>query len=223
MTATLSDCPNWKYLLQEFDTLYRYGSAGGSKAIRSHRKRVRDALSAIIDTNPEIVVVEPTRKPVVEHLPRALDLGARAAVSGVARALGHVAAHLAWDYGYPSVPKSLSKKYAYAEILGPKGPVRAQGLILGFVLFAPGTTYPQHAHQDIEESYVSVAGAWSENDNAVYAPGSLILNRSGVEHRITTGDLDPCLLAYAWAGPRERLAAPGMKFSARRGSARDGT
>lgn len=36
--------------------------------------------------------------------------------------------------------------------------------------------YPQHSHTDIEESYISVAGAWSENDVAVYAPGSLIFN-----------------------------------------------
>ena len=218
MSERLTDCPNWKYLLQEFDVLYRHGSAGGSKAIRSHRKRVRDTLSAIIDTDPFIVTAEPIQKPVTAHLSRALDLGARSAVSGVARALGHVAGSLAWTYGYPSVPKPLSKKYAYAEILGPNGPVQANGLVLGFVLFAPGTTYPQHAHQDIEESYVSVAGAWSENDSAVYAPGSLILNRSGVEHRITTGEQDPCLLAYAWFGPAERLATPGMKFSARRPS-----
>ena len=221
MTARLSDCPNWTYLLQEFDVLYRHGSAGGSKAIRSHRKRVRDTLSAVIETDPAIIDIEPAQKPVVAHLTRALDLGARSAVSGIARALGHVAPHLAWSYGYPSVPKTLSRKYAYAEILGPNGPVEAHGLILGFVLFAPNTTYPQHAHQDIEESYVSVAGAWSENDGAVYAPGSLILNRSGVEHRITTGEQDPCLLAYAWTGPAERLAAPGMKFSTRRSVPRE--
>ena len=85
--------------------------------------------------------------------------------------------HLTWEFGYERVPKGLERKYAYCEILGPKGPVKADTLILGFVLFAPGTTYPQHSHKDIEESYVSIAGAWSENDTAVYAPGSLILNR----------------------------------------------
>jgi dimethylpropiothetin dethiomethylase len=86
-------------------------------------------------------------------------------------------------------------------------------MILGFVLFAPNTTYPQHSHADIEESYISLAGAWSENELAVYSPGSLILNRPGEEHRITTGRYDPCLLAYAWIGPDGRLAQPGMKFS----------
>ena len=41
----------------------------------------------------------------------------------------------------------------------------------------------------------------------------LILNRPGEEHRITTGQIDPCLLAYAWIGPNDRLSQPGMKFS----------
>lgn len=213
MTHKLSDCPNWIYLLREFETLYRYGSYGGSTAIRSHRRRVRETLSALIASNPPVTDREVVKKPVVAHLPRALDLGERSALSGFSRALGRVADQLTWEYGYPRMPKPLEQKYAYSEILGPQGPVVADQLILGFVLFAPNTTYPQHNHKDIEESYISVAGAWSENDAAVYAPGSLILNRAEHEHRITTGELEPCLLAYAWIGPRERLAVPGMRFS----------
>ncbi|WP_231582117.1 dimethylsulfonioproprionate lyase family protein [Puniceibacterium sp. IMCC21224] len=216
MTQMLSDCPNWLYLVREFETLYRNGSAGGSKAIRSHRKRVREMLSAVIAGNPSIEDRAPETKPVVAHLDRALDLGKRNALEGFSRALERVRGELSWEYGYERVPRTLERKYAYCEVLGPKGPVRSDRIILGFVLFAPNTTYPQHSHTDIEESYVSVAGAWSENDAAVYAPGSLILNRPAVEHRITTGPQDPCLLAYAWIGPSERLVSPGMTFSASR-------
>lgn len=213
MTTRLLDSPNWIYLLREFDAVYRSGSAGGSKAIRSHRKRVRVALAAVIEANPEIAERPAETKPVVEHLPRALDLGARNILNGLSRALGRVESRLTWEYGYTRVSKALERKYAYCEVLGPQGPILADSLILGFVLFAPNTTYPQHNHKDIEESYVSVAGAWSENDAAVFAPGSLILNRAEQEHRITTGQLDPCLLAYAWVGPRDRLARPEMRFS----------
>lgn len=212
----LADCPHWLYLLREFDDLYRYGSAGGSRLIRSHRKRVRDALSSIIEGDPEVWPREKLEKPVVAHLPRALDLGENGAVHAMARALSRVAEFLTWEYGYEKVPKALEKKYAYCEILGPRGPVVSNRLVLGFVLFAPRTTYPQHSHQEIEESYISIAGAWSENDAAVHAPGSLILNRPGAEHRITTADREPCLLAYAWAGPETRLAAPGMRFTPKR-------
>ena len=209
----LMDSPDWLYLLREFDALYRQGSDGGSAAIRSHRKRVRDALSATITANPPIETRAPCARPVTAHLPRALDLGERAAMQGMARALREVRGALTWEYGYDQMPKALARKYAFCEILGQKGPVQSDRLNLGFVLFAPSTTYPQHSHEDIEESYISIAGAWSENNAAVYAPGSLIFNRSGAEHRITTGDRDPCLLAYAWVGPAARLAAPGMKLS----------
>lgn len=217
-TQHLADCPDWVYLLREFDTLYRYGSAGGSPAIRSHRKRVRDRLSAVMSQNPEIHSRAHETKPVVAHFARALDLGERGAMQGMARALREVRDRLSWEYGYEKMPKALVRKYAYCEILGPKGPVICNNLILGFVLFAPSTTYPQHSHQEIEESYISISGAWSENNAAVFAPGSLILNRSDQEHRITTGDREPCLLAYAWTGPEERLSQPGMKLTATRRS-----
>lgn len=213
VASRLLDHPDWLYLLREFETLYRHGSAGGSKAIRSHRKQVRDRLSAVIAANPEIAPREPQNKPVTAYLPRALDLGERAAMQGMARALREVRPALHWEYGYEVMPKHLARKFAYCEILGPSGPVPSSRLILGFVLFAPNTTYPQHSHPEIEESYISVAGAWSENDAAVYAPGSLILNRPGHEHRITSGEYEPCLLAYAWCGPDERLAAPQMKLT----------
>lgn len=216
MPIRLYDCPNWVYLLREIDALYRYGSAGGSPAIRGHRKRVRDRLSSAMTVNPDILSPEVETKPVTAHLPRALDLGERGAMQGLARALREVKDALTWEYGYERIPRSLAQKYAYCEILGPKGPVQCDTLILGFVLFAPNTTYPQHSHHEIEESYISISGAWSENNSAVFAPGSLILNRSGDEHRITTGDRDPCLLAYAWTGPSERLASPNMKLTSTR-------
>ncbi|MBV7410558.1 dimethylsulfonioproprionate lyase family protein [Maritimibacter sp. DP1N21-5] len=209
----LRDRPGWIYLIQEFEVIYRLGSAGGSKAIRSHRKRVRDALAKVNDGEPEVVARAPEDKPVTAHLGRAFDLGDRGPMVGMSRALGRVAPLLTWEYGYEKVPMALAQKYAYCEVLGPRGPVVSDRITLGFVLFAPKTTYPQHSHRDIEESYVSIAGAWSENELAVYAPGSLILNVPGHEHRITTGDDDPCLLAYAWIGPPDKLTAPGMKFS----------
>ena len=214
----LMDRPDWLYLLREFEALYRHGSAGGSRPIRSHRKRVRDTLSAILDTNPELALRAPQVKPVTAHLNRALDRAESGAVSGLARALSRVADRLTWEWGYEKVPKALAQKYGYCEILGPRGPVKAEKLILGFVLFAPRTTYPQHSHKEIEESYISVSGAWSENEVAVHAPGSLILNRPGDEHRITTAELEPCLLAYAWVGAEASLAAPGMKLTATRKS-----
>ena len=212
----LSDDADMLYVLRDVDEVYRRSSAGGSKIIRSHQRRVRETLGRLIETNPPLVATDRADKPVTAHLPRALELGATGPLGRLARTAGRIAPGLSWAYGYERMPRALTRRFAYAEIAGPAGPVIADGIIVGMVLFAPGTVYPQHAHEDIEESYVSIAGAWSENDGAVYAPGSLILNRSGDHHRITVGDKDPCLLVYAWLGRPERLRAPGMVFSRRR-------
>jgi len=53
----------------------------------------------------------------------------------------------------------------------------------------------------------------SENDEGVYAPGSMIFNPPGRSHRITVDAREPCLLAYAWIGPPEALARQKMVFS----------
>lgn len=209
----LTQEPDWRYLLDEFDTLYRHGSAGGSARIRGHRRKVREAFAKIVDADPPVRAHEPTQLPVTAHLGRALDLAGRGPLAALAAAIERVRTKLSWEHGYAKLSRTLARQYAYCELLGSNGPVEGHGLILGLVLFAPDTIYPQHSHRDIEESYISLAGAWSENDVAVYAPGSLILNRSGEEHRITVGAADPCLLAYAWIGPPERLVEPDMKFS----------
>ena len=211
----ISDNPDWLYLLREFDNIYRRGSAGGSAVIRRHQRVVRERLSQVLKSNPVLSFRDPEGKTVLAHLGRALDSAYGGPMAPMARVVERLKSTMTWEWGYEKLPNELSKRYAYAEILGPNGPVIADSLILGLVLFAPSTTYPQHSHTDIEESYVSISGAWSENDGAVYAPGSLILNRPGHEHRITIGDREPCLLAYAWVGPPERLAQPDMRFSRR--------
>ena len=207
------DFPDWMYLLREFDSLYRYGSAGGSKLIRAHRKRVREATSRLLNNRTGRTAKDPCTKPVCAHLQRALDIAHRGPMVNMARAVTNVASELTWEYGYERLPAALAQKYAYCEIAGPRGPIRTNAVILGFVLFAPKTTYPQHSHRDIEESYISIGGAWSENDLAVHAPGSLILNHPGSAHRITTAEQEPCLLAYAWIGPEERLSVVDMRLS----------
>ena len=114
----LAETPDWIYLLREFEALYRHGSAGGSAAIRSHRKRVREALSAVIADAPEVVARPGADLPVTAHLPRALDLGERAAMQGMARALRGVSGRLCWEHGYARMPRALARNYA--EEWGPE-------------------------------------------------------------------------------------------------------
>jgi len=209
----LWDRPAWVYLLRDYYEFYRRLSAGGSSKIRSHQKTVREQINRVIKSNPEVYEQESVDKPVTAHLQRALDNGRLERHAPFIRALESVREHLVWQYGYEKVPRGLERKYAYAELAGPTGPVKTDAVILGLVLFAPGCTYPAHSHDGISESYICLSGAVSENDQGVYAPGSLIFNPPGQVHRITVADHNPALLCYAWAGDRDKLASQKMVFS----------
>ncbi len=212
----LEDLPNWRYLLNEFYALYRFGPAGGSAPIRTHLKTVRERLSRAAAANPRMHFDPPERKPVVVHLTRAIDNGKRDRLSSLVRTIETVEGDLVWRHGYDRMPPALEKRFAYAEIMGPRGPVVCDDLVLGLVLFAPKTTYPAHAHKGIVESYVCLSGATSENNMGVSVPGSVIFNSPDYEHRITTSDREPVLLAYAWVGTAEALAGQKLVFSPRK-------
>ncbi|MEM8569802.1 MAG: dimethylsulfonioproprionate lyase family protein [Pseudomonadota bacterium] len=212
-TVRLRDVPDWSYLLKEYYEFYRYLPSGGSAKIRSHQRAVREAIGRVRQEGAPMIFRPAEEKPAVAHLRRALDEGRLEKFASLIRSIDAVKHTLCWQYGYESVPKGLAGKYAFAEFAGPYGPVVIKDLILGVVLFAPGTTYPNHAHQGISESYICLSGAISENDEGVLAPGSLLYNPPGKAHRITTATSEPSLLAYAWHGAPEELAQQKMEFS----------
>jgi len=223
--SLISDHPDWYYILQEFYNAYRFGAAGGSANIRRHQREVQTRISRCLTAEPMIIDQKPETKPVCAHLGRALDNGGLERTQSFVRAVGKVSDHLNWQYGYDKMPRSLQKKYAYSELVGPRGPIYCPDLILGLVLFAPKCTYPAHSHTDITESYLCLSGSLSENHAGVYPPGSLILNEAGREHAITTSDREPVLLSYAWVGRAETLSGFKMAFSpgsAKTGSAKAG-
>lgn len=209
----LSDSPDWGYLLREFEDHYRLLSSGGSVPIRAHQRAVRAAIVGIGRDDPPLATSRPQALPVTRHLRRALDEGKLGRSPGFIRAIEAIAPDLTWQYGYEKVPRGLAARYGFAEFAGPNGPVLTDRVILGLVLFAPRCVYPAHAHDGITESYVCLSGAMSENNQGVFAPGSLIFNPPGHTHRITVSEYSPCLLAYAWHGDATALAGQKMVFS----------
>lgn len=209
----LNAAPDWRYLLREFYELYRFSPSGGSDRIRGHQRAVREAISRVIKAGPEIRLDPPEELPVTRQLNRALSEAEDYRTAPVCRSIRAVADALVWRYGYEKVPRGLKNAYGYAELCGPNGPVVTEEVILGLVLFAPGCTYPAHAHKGITESYICLSGAVSENHQGVFAPGSLIFNPPEHMHRITVSDREPALLAYAWIGPREELVGQKMVFT----------
>lgn len=209
----LSESPDWGYLLREFEDHYRLLESGGSAPIRAHQRAVRASIAGIVRDDPVMAPPRPQDLPVTRHLRRALDEGKLERSPSFIRAIEAIAPQLTWQYGYEKVPKGLAARYGFAEFAGPNGPVLTDRVILGIVLFAPRCIYPAHAHDGITESYVCLSGAMSENNQGVFAPGSLIYNPPGHTHRITISEFSPCLLAYAWQGDPEALGGQKMVFS----------
>jgi dimethylpropiothetin dethiomethylase len=212
----LNDCPDWRYLLTECYELYRHLDSGGSDLIRSHQRKVREAISRTMKSNPEIKIDVIAGKPVTKHLKRVLDEGKHQPHASVIRSFESIQDRLNWQYGYEKMPRSLENKYAYAEICGPHGPVISAEVIMGVVLFAPCCVYPSHAHDGITESYICLSGSVSENHQGVYSPGSMIFNPPAHTHRITVSKREPALLLYAWVGERGNLKQQEMVFSRKR-------
>ena len=174
---------------------------------------MREAISRVMKAKPLLRFDPPAPLPVTAHMNRALNRAEGHPTASLARAIGEVKGGLIWRYGYDKVPRGLRATYGFAEFCAPAGPVVSEEVTLGVVLFAPGCTYPAHAHKGITESYICLSGAVSENHQGVWAPGSLIFNPPGHMHRITVSDREPALLAYAWIGPREELVGQKMTFS----------
>ena len=212
----LSDRIDWQYTLREFWNVYRFGSAGGSKPIRTHQRDVRNRISEEMDADPQVTSRDARQLPVCAWLGRAVDQGLLERTAPLVRALRRVLDEVEWEYGYERVPRGLTKKYGYAELMGPRGPVVSTRVILGVVLFAPRCTYPAHSHAGVSESYICLSGVISESNSGVYAPGSLLFNPPEATHRMTTGDFEPTLLAYAWSGPPAKLVDQPMSFSRNR-------
>jgi len=208
----ISEVPDWRYLLREIYELYRFMSSGGSTPIRAHQRAVREAINRALRAEPRVVLRAAHRLPVTAHLTRALSEGGDGATRPAVRALRTIVEDLSWEYGYDKMPRGLAKSYGYAEIAGPRGPVITEELIVGVVMFAPGCIYPAHAHDGIMESYVCLSGAVSQNNQGVYAPGSMIFNPAGAKHRLPVSATEPAPLAYAWTGAAEVLRANTLEL-----------
>ncbi len=118
------------------------------------------------------------------------------AVDEMLKCIFLVKKQLTWEHGYKDIPEELAEKFAYAEVLGPRGPILFEELILGLVLLGPDCFYPEHRHNGIAESYICLSG-WCEINHTKLNKASCYYNAPDAIHYIKTGS-KPCLLAYGW-------------------------
>lgn len=133
----------------------------------------------------------------------AIVAGCADGVGGVAHALASLPDELPWSYSYPARADAadLADRIAFAELIGPDGPLSAPDCRVGFTLIAHSTFYPFHRHPAVE-LYLVIAGKaqWMTPDREqVVPPGGFVLHRVNQPHAMRTSD-ETLLALYAWHG-----------------------
>jgi hypothetical protein len=126
-----------------------------------------------------------------------------ACTDAIGAALAAAPEGLAWHYHYAARPgeADLGDRIAFAELIGPRGPLDAPDCRVGFTLMALQTLYPLHAHPAIE-LYLVLSGEarWTTpTADRIVPPGEVVLHRSNEPHAMRTFGA-PLLALYAWRG-----------------------
>ena len=125
------------------------------------------------------------------------------------RSLAHARAVLPWAYHYAerAGAENLASRIAFAELIGPDGPMAAPNARVGFTLIAPHTFYPIHAHPAVELYWVMSGNAeWiTAGSKHVAPPGRFVLHRSNEPHAMRTFD-QPLLALWGWSGDTDTPA-----------------
>lgn len=186
---------------------------------RLARDRNEPALRAEIDTlsalcrpgRRPLSPVQPARLPACDALEEALALGRNEAERDIAETISTIAAALHWTYSYPDDPRwpRLAQSVAFTQIIGSRGLMQDDRMLMGLTLLAPQTVYPTHSHPAVE-FYLVIAGTalWQAGRRQAVArpPGSLILHPSGMPHATTT-EAEPMLAVFTWHGD---IASPSV-------------
>lgn len=111
-------------------------------------------------------------------------------------------ARLPWTDGDFSMPAAIRSRNAYAELVGPEGPLLSTRCRFGFYLQAPDCLYPPHSHA-AEELYLLLSGSaeWWLDDSEPFLPPcpGLVHHLPWQKHAMRTGAF-PLLALWVWLG-----------------------
>lgn len=150
--------------------------------------------------------------PVVEQLDRALSLTSPR-TEKLTKYLVQHKSELNWRRSFTETDASgaeFPRRYGWTEVVGNKGPLVSTKVRSGFVIWAPNTYYPPHAHE-AEELYIVLAGTgeWERGDEGplMRPPASVFLHTSQMFHATKTFN-EPVLAMYCWRGAKNLLEKP---------------
>jgi mannose-6-phosphate isomerase-like protein (cupin superfamily) len=149
------------------------------------------------------ITVEPNYLPAADFLGEAIansDQQTRALVETFERHKSR----LHWEQSYKKedevVPDAMLEGYAFAEIIGKRGPFVSDQIRAGIGVWGPDILYPRHRHQ-AEEIYIVVAGAaefkLGAAEKARRSAGDVVYVESNTPHGFRTTDQN-LVVYYLW-------------------------
>lgn len=116
--------------------------------------------------------------------------------------------NLNWVYGYDTddMTESLTKNFAYAELMGSEGSYLANNFTIGLVLLGPNTFYPSHYHSTREIYFLLYGKAhWYYKNNflGLKKEGELIYHDTNAIHAMKTFE-SPMLSLFTWTGDNSK-------------------
>jgi len=149
------------------------------------------------------ITIEPTHLPAADFLGEAIantDQQARA----LAEPFEQHKSRLHWEQSYIKedevVPDAMLEGYAFAEIIGQRGPFVSDRIRAGIGIWGPDIVYPRHQHQ-AEEVYVVLAGAAEfiigVAEEARCGAGDVVFVESNTPHGFRTTD-QSLVVYYLW-------------------------
>ena len=197
MVASL---PGLDELLAELRGLY-----GRERQAHPAEAALHDRLLAALEV-PAERRPERREKPAVALLPAALAAAAQGPLAGLAAAFGRLEPALAWtqnpNYSDARLGAGYMAGYAYADVVGPRGVIAADGVAMGVLLLGPGRLYPDHSHPASELYHVLAGTAeWSRDGGAFRPrpPGSRIFHPPWMRHAMRV-EGETLFAWYAWVG-----------------------
>ncbi|MGE4252432.1 MAG: dimethylsulfonioproprionate lyase family protein [Parvibaculaceae bacterium] len=162
-------------------------------------RTAEEAAELMMQASPHRPAEPPRALPVLAHL-HAIALPPLA--PGKAALLRDCAAHLPWTDGGFSLPAVIRGRNAYAELIGPDGPLASPHCRFGFYLQAPDCLYPAHSHA-AEELYLILSGApeWQVDEAEPFVPAEpgLVHHLPWQTHAMRTGSA-PLFALWVWLG-----------------------
>jgi len=124
-------------------------------------------------------------------------------LAAIAMRLRPVCPSLPWTYHYQprSAAEDLSNRVAFAEMIGPDGPLLAPGCRIGFTWMEKRTIYPMHCHPAVELywEFRGNARRQTPSSDRRVPPGEFVLHSSAEPHAMQTYE-EPLLALWGWSG-----------------------